>query len=183
MDRPKSAAGERTVPLTPSLVQELRTWKLSCPQKDGRLALVFPSGIGNVESHGNLVQRQLRPVEVPAGVTAPVLDAQGVPNRDADGRPLVPAKYKGLHAFRHFFVPGASTASSTAGSSRRPGRNPASAMPRSMRSVMRLVAPATSAQPQAKRPQVMTIRDNHVRAPTRARIKLLVTLLTAIGAP
>jgi integrase len=39
-----------------------------------------------------------------AGVTKPVLDEQGAPRRDADGRPLVTPKYTGLHALRHFYA-------------------------------------------------------------------------------
>src|SRR5439155_20437271 len=44
----KSEAGERTVPLAPMLVNTLREWKLICPK--GKLGLVFPNGIGRIES-------------------------------------------------------------------------------------------------------------------------------------
>jgi Phage integrase family len=47
MGRPKSAAGERTVPLSPIVVSELRKWKLKCPKTE--LGLAFPSpkeGVG-----------------------------------------------------------------------------------------------------------------------------------------
>jgi integrase len=33
-----------------------------------------------------------------------VLDENGSPKRLADGKPLVTAKYSGLHCFRHFFA-------------------------------------------------------------------------------
>jgi integrase len=102
--RPKSAAGERTIPLTPVLAQELREWKLKCPKKDGKLGLVFPNGEGNVESHANIVQRGLLPTMLAAGVTVPTLDEQGNPKRDDEGKPIVKPKYSGLHAFRHFFA-------------------------------------------------------------------------------
>ena len=39
-----------------------------------------------------------------AGVTKPVKDAHGIPQRDSDGKPIVVPKYTGLHAFRHFFA-------------------------------------------------------------------------------
>lgn len=41
---------------------------------------------------------------VAAGVTVPVLDAHGKPVKDKDGKPLVSAKYTGLHALRHFYA-------------------------------------------------------------------------------
>ena len=101
---PKSAAGERTVPLPPTAVAELREWKLICPKHDGRLGFVFPNGSGNIENHSNLVKRGLLPTMIAAGIVKPLLDAQGSPTRDADGRPLVSAKYSGLHCLRHFFA-------------------------------------------------------------------------------
>jgi integrase len=41
LGRPKSGAGERTVPLTPMVVNVLRAWKLQCPK--GELGIVFPT--------------------------------------------------------------------------------------------------------------------------------------------
>ena len=55
--RPKSEFGERTVPLTPIVVNTLREWKLACPK--GEKGLVFPTGSGNVESHSNIAKRGL----------------------------------------------------------------------------------------------------------------------------
>ena len=46
MGRPKSAAGERTVPLPPGVVDALRQWKLICPKKDGRLGIGIPKWRG-----------------------------------------------------------------------------------------------------------------------------------------
>jgi integrase len=63
--RPKSGAGDRTVPLTPMVVNTLREWKLACPR--GELDLVFPNGSGNVESLGNIVNRALKPPQERAG--------------------------------------------------------------------------------------------------------------------
>jgi integrase len=102
--RPKSAAGERTVPLPPTVVNELREWKLKCPKHDGKLGLVFPNGQGNPEFYGNIVGRWLLPTIVAAAVTVPVLDAHGNPTRDKQGKPMLAPKYRGLHCFRHFFA-------------------------------------------------------------------------------
>lgn len=104
MGDPKSAAGERTVPLPPTVLNELREWKLKCPKQDGKLWLVFPNGKGNVERHGNNVRRGLKPTMIAAGLTSPVLDELGIPKRDDQGRPIVKAKYTGLHTLRHFFA-------------------------------------------------------------------------------
>jgi len=101
---PKSARGQRTVPLPPTVVSELRQWKLKCPKHDGKLGLVFPNGQGNPEYHGNIVGRWLKPTIMAAKVTMPVLDAHGNPKRDEHGKPIVKPKYTGLHAFRHFFA-------------------------------------------------------------------------------
>ena len=99
---PKTEAGERTIPLPPMVVAALREWKLACPK--GPLDLAFPNGKGNVEFHVNLIQRGLWPVQLAAGVTKAVLDDQGAPQCDADGRPVVEPKYPGLHALRHFYA-------------------------------------------------------------------------------
>lgn len=48
--------------------------------------------------------RDLKPVMIAAGLTVPVKDADGKPGRDKDGKPVVKAKYNGLHAFRHFYA-------------------------------------------------------------------------------
>ena len=64
----------------------LREWKLKCPK--GKLGLVFPSGTGNIEYHGNIVKRGLKPILVKARVT------------DAKGE----AKYTGLHPLRHWYA-------------------------------------------------------------------------------
>ena len=82
---PKSEAGTRTIPMSPLLLNTLKTWKLSCP--NGELGLVFPNGAGKIENHGNLLSRVFWPIQLAAGVT--VLK---------DGRP--DAKYS-LHALRH----------------------------------------------------------------------------------
>lgn len=83
--RPKSEAGERTIPVPPPVLNALREWRLACPK--GPLGLVFPNPSGNIESHSNILVRGFAPLQVKAGVTV-------------DGK----AKYTGLHALRHFFA-------------------------------------------------------------------------------
>jgi integrase len=100
--KPKSAAGERVVPFGKFVANTLKEWKLACPKSDGDLA--FPNGKGNVESLGNIINRGLIPVQVAAGITLPVLNTKGKPQKDAKGKPVMKAKYTGLHALRHFYA-------------------------------------------------------------------------------
>jgi hypothetical protein len=46
----------------------------------------------------------LIPIEIKAGVTVPALYEDGDPVHDKKGKPIMAAKYTGLHAFRHFFA-------------------------------------------------------------------------------
>jgi integrase len=84
--KPKSAAGQRTIPMPPILVNTLRAWKLRCPK--GELDLVFPTGTGQIEYHSNIVVRGLAPAQIAAGVVT------------KGGK----AKYTGLHSLRHFYA-------------------------------------------------------------------------------
>ena len=94
--KPKSKSGERTVPLTPIVLNTLREWKLRQREKEGKLGLAFPTGAGNPEHHPNIVERGLKPTLVRAGVT--------VSSLGEDGKSTVEAKYSGLHALRHFYA-------------------------------------------------------------------------------
>lgn len=94
--RPKSEAGERTIPIPPMVVNALREWKLACPKGD--LGLAFPNGAGKVESHANVINRGLVPAWIAAGV------AVDTGKRDEDGKSILMAKYSGLHALRHFYA-------------------------------------------------------------------------------
>lgn len=107
--RPKSATSERAVPMTPMVISALREWKLVCPKRAtdkvdaagnrvGVLDLVFPNGKGKGESHANIINRALHPVQIAAGVT---VDSGKV---DVEGNPIMAAKYTGLHALRHFYA-------------------------------------------------------------------------------
>jgi integrase len=84
---PKSDAGQRTVPLSPLVVNTLKEWRLRCPRLDGEIKYVFPNGAGNIEWHSNMVNRGLIPTQIRAGVVA------------GDS-----AKYTGMHALRHFYA-------------------------------------------------------------------------------
>jgi len=82
---PKSAAGNREIPMSPMVVNALREWRLVCPK--GKERLVFPNGAGNVESHANIANRGFYGLQTEAGIV------------DTAGK----AKY-GMHALRHFFA-------------------------------------------------------------------------------
>jgi len=82
---PKSAAGDRVIPMTPGVFNVLREWRLACPK--GPLGLVFPNGNGRVESHANIADRGFAPLQRALGLV------------DEQGRP----RY-GLPSLRHFFA-------------------------------------------------------------------------------
>ena len=84
--KPKSEAGERNIPIGKFVLNTLREWNLQCPKGD--LDLVFPNGVGKVESLTNIIKRGLIPTQVSAGMV------------DQDGK----AKYTGMHCLRHFFA-------------------------------------------------------------------------------
>src|SRR5262249_21748363 len=66
--RPKSAAGERAVPLPPMLVGTLKEWKLACPHSD--LGLVFPTARGKVQTRKRIAALGLGAAQIAAGITA-----------------------------------------------------------------------------------------------------------------
>ena len=76
--KPKSAAGERSVPFGKFVANTLKERKLACPKSEGDL--VFPNGVGKVESLANIINRGLIPAQASK------------------------AKYTGLHALRHFYA-------------------------------------------------------------------------------
>jgi integrase len=84
--QPKSAAGERTVPLPPMLVNTLRDhWgKSKFKTKDD---FVFPTSMGKVQDYGNVLHRGFEPALVEAGLV------------DKHCEP----KYA-IHALRHFYA-------------------------------------------------------------------------------
>jgi integrase len=60
--KPKSEAGNRTVPVPPLVLNALREWRLACPKGD--LDLAFPTRIGTIESLGNITAVRLRTISV-----------------------------------------------------------------------------------------------------------------------
>lgn len=68
--------------MAPSVKKVLMAWKADCPE--GEMDLVFPNGIGNVESPSNISSRVLYPLLIDAGIDK------------ADGKP----KFS-FHALRH----------------------------------------------------------------------------------
>jgi integrase len=84
MGRPKSEAGERSIPIGPMVVNTLREWKLACPKGAGDL--VFPDARGGVLPYQTLRWR-FDAVQVAAGLSASI------------GEP----KY-GWHSLRHFYA-------------------------------------------------------------------------------
>jgi integrase len=80
---PKSAAGQREIPMSPTVVNTLREWRLVCPK--GELGLVFPNMLGKVQPLSNIAHRFWRPLQRQAGLV------------DTGGEPLF-----NFHALRHF---------------------------------------------------------------------------------
>ena len=85
--RPKSEAGERTVPLLPMLVSTLRAHRLACPKGDARSRLSQRRGQCREPSEHRAARACSRQM-IEAGVV------------DESGK----AKYPGLHALRHFYA-------------------------------------------------------------------------------
>jgi integrase len=100
--KPKSESGERTVPLPPPLVAELRLWKVAC--RKSKLNLAFPNADGGIQWHTNIIQDGLIPTMIAAGVSVIAKGKDGKILLDDDGDPVRKAKYTGLHALRHFYA-------------------------------------------------------------------------------
>jgi integrase len=83
--RPKSEAGERTVPLPPMVITALKERRLA--SRNDR-DLVFVNGRAGIEHRNTIVDRGFHPAQVAAGIV-----------NTAGG-----AKYPGLHALRHFYA-------------------------------------------------------------------------------
>jgi integrase len=80
---PKSHAGQREIPMSPTVFNTLREWRLACPK--GELDLVFPNTSGKVQPLSNIAHRVWRPLQRQAGLA------------DDNGAPLF-----NFHALRHF---------------------------------------------------------------------------------
>ena len=64
--KPKSKASARKINLGPSMMRELKRWRLACPPSD--LDLVFPNGAGGPINHNNMVNRHFEPALKKAGI-------------------------------------------------------------------------------------------------------------------
>ena len=82
--RPKSAAGERAVPIGPMVVNTLKEWKLACPR--GSRDLVFPNARGEVMPYQTLRWR-FDAAQVAAGLS-----------------PSIEQPKYGWHSLRHFYA-------------------------------------------------------------------------------
>jgi len=82
MGNTKSKSGRRDIPMGPGLAKVLKSWKVACPKGD--LDLVFPNGVGNVETHSNIYNRIFKPLMLKSGI----VDGEGAPRFS-------------LHAMRH----------------------------------------------------------------------------------
>lgn len=98
----KSKMAYRSLRLSSLVLNALREWKLTCPKGD--LDLVFPNGIGKVESYANLIERGFGPIQIAANVTVcvAVTDDAGKPVINNAGEPVMREVPRyGLHALRH----------------------------------------------------------------------------------
>jgi integrase len=86
LGRPKSEAGERTVPLPPMLVNTLREYRMKTEFKADD-DFVFPTDKGKAQHYANILHRGFEPAQI----AAKVVDDKGKP------------KYA-LHALRHFYA-------------------------------------------------------------------------------
>lgn len=82
MGNTKSKSGRREIPMGPQLARVLKEWKVACPVGD--LGLVFPNGVGKVETHSNIYNRIFKPLMLNCGI----VDGEGAPRFS-------------LHALRH----------------------------------------------------------------------------------
>jgi len=77
------------------VVNALKELKLKQADSSG---LVFPNPDGNSRSHSNVVTKGLIPAMIRAGVAIDTGEA------NARGKPIMKAKYTGLHSLRHFYA-------------------------------------------------------------------------------
>jgi integrase len=64
--KPKSKASARKINLGPSMIRELKKWRLACPPSE--LNLVFPNRAGGPINHSNMVNRHFEPALKKAGI-------------------------------------------------------------------------------------------------------------------
>lgn len=102
--KPKSEAGERTVPI-PLLAWNAHSrgqaegcrWK-HLTEEIRPEQLIFPNSLGKVESLSKIMQRGCQPSQIRAGVSVQTGET------DKDGNPISNAKYTGFHSLQHFYA-------------------------------------------------------------------------------
>lgn len=82
MGNTKSRSSRREIPMGSQLARLLKEWRVACPV--GTRCLVFPNGVGNVETHSNIYNRIFKPLMLACGI----VDGKGAPRFS-------------LHALRH----------------------------------------------------------------------------------
>ncbi|MEL7688730.1 tyrosine-type recombinase/integrase [Citromicrobium bathyomarinum] len=82
MGHTKSKSSRREIPMGPLLAKVLTDWKPNCPKGD--LDLVFPNGVGNIETHSNIYNRVFKPLMLKCSI----VDGEGAPRFS-------------MHAMRH----------------------------------------------------------------------------------
>src|SRR5262249_19525318 len=60
LGQPKSHAGQREIPMSTTVLNTFKAWRLACPK--GQLDLVFPNTLGKVQPLANIAQRFWRPL-------------------------------------------------------------------------------------------------------------------------
>jgi integrase len=86
---PKSEAGSRSITIPQHLCDLLEAWRPHCPE--GPHKLVFPNGVGNVESQSNLRDR----------FWIPLLERCELMVRLPDGKHVTPFGFHGFRALRN----------------------------------------------------------------------------------
>jgi hypothetical protein len=74
-------AGKRDIPLAPIVVNTLRQRSALCPK--GELGLVFPNGVGNIETLPNIFKRCWKPLQLKCELT---IDTG---KKDLEGKPFL----------------------------------------------------------------------------------------------
>ena len=74
---PKTQTSKRKIDLGPTVIKELKKWRLACPKND--LDLVFPNEAGNHINNKNMLRRHFRPALQAAAVPPSAFTISGIP--------------------------------------------------------------------------------------------------------
>jgi integrase len=87
----KTKSSKRKIDLSPSIISELRKWKLACIPNE--LDLVFPNEAGQPMNYSNMVQRYFEPALIGAGIIV----------RDKETKKIAGTRVK-FHSLRHTYA-------------------------------------------------------------------------------